>query len=251
MLVMISPVPFLFSLSFSFFLSTPSFFSLGSGFSPLSLPLLTPVCGGGGERREEGSSVDAGFLSRVGGGGRGCNLGKKKEIPCGSRCTRVRGWGARRAEAVTWRLGVSGRGRAAARRAGDRRGRSPAKGCAGVGRPRSRGQLELEAEMLVGRTRRREISAKESSGTETPLRLRQKRPMGKSKRTISCPWRTGSKSSPHPPTPPWAVPHPAATRWSWWHLMVRFSETRCSVKVTFHPECPLCAMMTHLVPINL
>jgi hypothetical protein len=147
MLVMISPVPFLFSLSFSFFLSTPSFFSLGSGFSPLSLPLLTPVCGGGGERREEGSSVDAGFLSRVGGGGRGCNLGKKKEIPCGSRCTRVRGWGARRAEAVTWRLGVSGRGRAAARRAGDRRGRSPAKGCAGVGRPRSRGQLELEAEV--------------------------------------------------------------------------------------------------------
>lgn len=74
-------------------------------------------------------------------------LEKKKEIPCGSRCTRVRGWGARRAEAVTWRLGVSGRGRAAARRAGDRRGRSPAKGCAGVGRPRSRGQLELEAEV--------------------------------------------------------------------------------------------------------
>lgn len=149
MLVMISPVPFLFSLSFSFFLSPPLFFSLRSGFSPLSLPLLTPGCGGGGETREEGSSVDAGFLSRVGGGGRGCNLEKKKkeEIPCGSRCTRVRGWGARRAEAVTWRLGVSGRGRAAARWAGDRRGRSPAKGCARVGRPRSRGRLELEAEV--------------------------------------------------------------------------------------------------------
>lgn len=41
--------------------------------------------------------------------------------------------------AVTWRLGVSGRGRAAARRGQDPgRGPSPAKGCAGVGRPRSR-----------------------------------------------------------------------------------------------------------------
>lgn len=71
----------------------------------------------------------------------------KKEILCGSRCPRVRGRGARRAGAVTWRLGVLGRGRAAASRAGDRRGRSPAKGCAGVGRPRSRGRLELEAEV--------------------------------------------------------------------------------------------------------
>lgn len=85
----------------------------------------------------------------------------------------------------------------------------------------------------------------------TPLRLRRKRPMGTSKRTISYHWRTGSKSSPHPPTPPWAVPPPAATHWNWWHLMVRFSETHCSVKATFHPECPLCAMMTRLVPINL
>lgn len=69
----------------------------------------------------------------------------KKEILCGSRCPRVRGRDTRRAGAVTWRLGVLGRGRAAASRAGDRRGRSPAKGCAGVGRPRSRERLELEA----------------------------------------------------------------------------------------------------------
>lgn len=52
MLVMISPVPFLFSLSFSFFLSPPLFFSLRSGFFSfsLSLPLLTPGCWGEGAR---------------------------------------------------------------------------------------------------------------------------------------------------------------------------------------------------------
>lgn len=53
---------------------------------------------------------------------------------------------------MTWRLGVSGRGRAAARRVRDPgRGPSPAKGCAGVGRPRSRrrrlGQEPEEAEV--------------------------------------------------------------------------------------------------------
>lgn len=52
---------------------------------------------------------------------------------------------------MTWRLGVSGRGRAAARRGRDPgRGPSPAKGCAGVGRPRSRrrlGQEQAEAEV--------------------------------------------------------------------------------------------------------
>lgn len=85
----------------------------------------------------------------------------------------------------------------------------------------------------------------------TPLRLHRKHPMGKSRRTISCPWRTGSTSSPHPPTPPWAVPPLAATRWSWWPSMVRSFETRCSVKTTFHLECPLCVTMTHPVPINL
>lgn len=53
MLVMISPVPFLFSLSFSFFLSPPPpFFSLRSGFFPFSLPLplLTPGCWGEGAK---------------------------------------------------------------------------------------------------------------------------------------------------------------------------------------------------------
>lgn len=52
MLVMISPVPFLFSLSlFLSFSRPPLFFSLRSGFPPVSLPLLTPGCGGGGGRR--------------------------------------------------------------------------------------------------------------------------------------------------------------------------------------------------------
>lgn len=37
---------------------------------------------------------------------------------------------------------------------------------------------------------------------------------GEVQRTISCAWRTGSKSSPRSPTPPWEATPPAATRWS-------------------------------------
>ena len=71
MLVMISPVPFLFSLSFSFFLSPPPFFFLEIGLFSLFPPPPPPhsgLLGGGGKRREEGSSVDAGVFL-IGGGG--------------------------------------------------------------------------------------------------------------------------------------------------------------------------------------
>lgn len=83
--------------------------------------------------------------------------------------------------AVTWRLGVSGRGRAAARRGQDPgRGPSPAKGCAGVGRPRSRrrrlGQEQAEAEVEAaaaeegsrGRARRERLGRVWGHRTQTP-----------------------------------------------------------------------------------
>lgn len=146
MLVMISPVPFLFSLSFSFFLSPPLFFSLRSGFFPLSLPLPLLTPGGWGEGARDGRRgvvwMPGFFFFNRGVEGRWERLEslKKKNFLADPRCPRVRrsgrteGWGA-----VTWRLGVSERGRAAACRGRDPgRGPSPAKGCAGVGRPRSR-----------------------------------------------------------------------------------------------------------------
>lgn len=99
MLVMISPVPFLFSLSFSFFLSPPPLFFLEIGLFSLFPPPPPPhsgLLGGGGKRREEGSSVDAGFFFffKSGSGGEVGEVGiLKKKIPCGSQCLRVRGSG--------------------------------------------------------------------------------------------------------------------------------------------------------------
>lgn len=102
--------------------------------------------------------------------------------------------------------------------------------------------------MLVGRKRRRESSVKESTGMGTLQRLRRKHPMEKSRRTISCLWRTGSRSSPLPPTPPWEAPLPAATRWSWWRSTGRSSETHCIVKITSPRARLLCVTRTPQAP---
>lgn len=109
----------------------------------------------------------------------------------------------------------------------------------------------LIPQMFVGRTRRRASSVKESPGMETPRRLLPKRPMAKSRRTISCLWRTASRSSPRPPTPPWEVPLPAATRWSWWRSTGTSCETPCRARVTSPPACPLCVKTTPRAPRNL
>lgn len=97
MLVMISPVPFLFSLSFSFFLSPPLFFSLRSGFFfslSLPFPLLTPGCWGEGAREgRRGVVWMPGVLSGVWWGEVGEVGILKKKIPCGFRRLRVRGSG--------------------------------------------------------------------------------------------------------------------------------------------------------------
>ena len=106
----------------------------------------------------------------------------------------------------------------------------------------------LIPQMLVGRTRRRESSAKANTGMGTLRRRRRKPPMEKSRRTLSSAWRTGPKSSPRPPTPPWEARPPAATRWSWWHSTGRSCETHCSARITSPPACLLCVTRTTQAP---
>ena len=106
----------------------------------------------------------------------------------------------------------------------------------------------LIPQMLVGRTRRRESSAKENTGMGTLRRRRRKPPMEKSRRTLSSAWRTGSKSSPRPPTPPWEARPPAATRWSWWRSTGRSCETHCRARITSPPACLRCVTRTTQAP---
>lgn len=109
MLVMISPVPFLFSLSLFLSFSRPPLFFLEIGlFYPFPSPSPSSlwVAGEGARGGRRGVVWMPGFCRGWGEVGEVAIL--KKEILCGSRCPRVRGRGARRARAVTWRLGVLG-----------------------------------------------------------------------------------------------------------------------------------------------
>lgn len=104
MLVMISPVPFLFSLSFSFFLSPPLFFSLRSGFFPLSLPLPLLTPGGWGEGAREGRRgvvwMPGVFFFKSGGGGEVGEVGIFKKKKNSLRIPDARGCGGRGARRV-------------------------------------------------------------------------------------------------------------------------------------------------------